>query len=144
MRDDPALTRIAGLSRSLTSKANSLAFLSACLSFYSPELVLQYVQRYWIDDSSWKVCHTSLLPRRFSDAYPSFSSGTNGYVVRNLSALRSHQTPADRAAAWDAAPPKHREPDAAILEHERKRKVEVKCLELQLELEEKGYVLLRL
>lgn len=65
-------------------------------------------------------------------------SGTNGYVVRNLSVLRTHQTAADRAAAWDVAPPKHREPDAAILEHEKKRKVEVKCLELQLELEDKG------
>ncbi|KAH9938458.1 uncharacterized protein B0H18DRAFT_15978 [Fomitopsis serialis] len=65
-------------------------------------------------------------------------SGTNGYVVRNLSTLRVHQTAADRASAWDIAPPKHREPDAAILEHEKKRKVEVKCLELQLELEEKG------
>ncbi|EED84694.1 predicted protein, partial [Postia placenta Mad-698-R] len=65
-------------------------------------------------------------------------SGTNGYVVRNLSALRVHETAADRASAWDVAPPKHREPDAEILEHERKRKVEVKCLELQLDLEEKG------
>ncbi|KAF9452216.1 cwf21-domain-containing protein, partial [Macrolepiota fuliginosa MF-IS2] len=65
-------------------------------------------------------------------------SGTNGYVVRNLSTLRSYQSSQDRHEAWDAAPPKHREPDSAILEHERKRKVEVKCLELQLELEEKG------
>ncbi|KAI6047088.1 hypothetical protein EDC04DRAFT_2511527, partial [Pisolithus marmoratus] len=65
-------------------------------------------------------------------------SGTNGYVQRNLSALRAHQTPADRAAAWDIAPPKHREPDEAILEHERKRKVEVKCLELELKLEDDG------
>ncbi|PFH52662.1 hypothetical protein AMATHDRAFT_109206, partial [Amanita thiersii Skay4041] len=64
-------------------------------------------------------------------------SGTNGYVVRNLSVLRKHESFQDRQTAWDAAPPKHREPDAAILEHERKRKVEVKCLELQLELEEK-------
>jgi serine/arginine repetitive matrix protein 2 len=64
-------------------------------------------------------------------------SGTNGYVVRNLSVLRSHDTQHDRANAWDAAPPKHREPDKEILEHERKRKVEVKCLELQLELEDK-------
>ena len=68
----------------------------------------------------------------------STASGTNGYVVRNLSVLRTHQTAAERAAAWDVAPPKHREPDAEILEHERKRKVEVKCLELQLELEDKG------
>ncbi|GLB33552.1 putative cwf21-domain-containing protein [Lyophyllum shimeji] len=64
-------------------------------------------------------------------------SGTNGYVVRNLSTLRTYERQ-DRDSAWDAAPPKHREPDAAILEHERRRKVEVKCLELQLELEEKG------
>ncbi|KAF8845750.1 cwf21-domain-containing protein [Paxillus ammoniavirescens] len=65
-------------------------------------------------------------------------SGTNGYVQRNLSVLRVHETAAERAAAWDIAPPKHREPDEAILEHERKRKVEVKCLELQLKLEDDG------
>lgn len=57
-----------------------------------------------------------------------------------MSVLRTHQTASERAAAWDVAPPKHREPDAEILEHERKRKVEVKCLELQLELEDKGCV----
>ena len=39
-------------------------------------------------------------------------------MVRNLSFLRSQQTAAERAAAWDVAPPKHREPDAEILEHE--------------------------
>ncbi|KAI0309255.1 hypothetical protein OF83DRAFT_1019086, partial [Amylostereum chailletii] len=65
-------------------------------------------------------------------------SGTNGYVVRNLSALRSHESH-NRSNAWDVAPPKHREPDQEILEHERKRKVEVKCLELQLELEDKDF-----
>ncbi|KAK7060340.1 acetylornithine aminotransferase [Paramarasmius palmivorus] len=64
-------------------------------------------------------------------------SGTNGYVVRNMSALRSYEPARDRADAWDAKPPQHREPDEGILEHERKRQVEVKCLELQLELEEK-------
>ncbi|KAM6492335.1 cwf21 domain containing protein, partial [Amanita muscaria] len=65
-------------------------------------------------------------------------SGTNGYVVRNLSVLRKYESPQDRQNAWDAPPPKHREPDEAILEHERKRKVEIKCLELQLQLEEDG------
>ena len=57
-----------------------------------------------------------------------------------MSAVRSHSSVQDRAGAWDVAPPKHREPDAEILEHERKRKVEVKCLELQLQLEDEGYV----
>ncbi|KIJ56509.1 hypothetical protein M422DRAFT_104187, partial [Sphaerobolus stellatus SS14] len=65
-------------------------------------------------------------------------SGTSGYVVRNLSHLRHHETAAERAAQFDIAPPQHREPDEAILEHERKRKVEVKCMELQVELEDKG------
>ena len=70
-------------------------------------------------------------------------SGTSGYVVRNLSTLRSyqHSNQQDRDAAWDAAPPKHREPDQGILEHERKRAVEVKCLELQVKLEDDEYVL---
>ena len=62
--------------------------------------------------------------------------------MRNLSALRSHETAEERAAAWSVAPPKHREPDQAILEHERLRKVEVKCLELRLELEDKEYMFL--
>ncbi|KAF9534365.1 hypothetical protein CPB83DRAFT_748465, partial [Crepidotus variabilis] len=63
-------------------------------------------------------------------------SGTSGYVQRNLSSLRVHDKN-DRNTAWDAAPPKHREPDQEILDHEKKRKVEVKCLELQVELEDK-------
>ena len=60
--------------------------------------------------------------------------------MRNLSVLRRFESHQDRQSAWDAAPPKHREPDQAILDHERKRKVEVKCLELQLTLEEDGCV----
>ena len=61
--------------------------------------------------------------------------------MRNLSVLRRHETAEDKAAAWQITPPKHREPDQGILEHERKRKVEVKCLELRLKLEDDGYVL---
>lgn len=60
--------------------------------------------------------------------------------MRNLSVLRHHETAEDRAAAWKETPPKHRTPDAGILEHERLRKVEIACLALQLELEEKEYV----
>ncbi|KAG9313530.1 hypothetical protein JVU11DRAFT_5857 [Chiua virens] len=48
-------------------------------------------------------------------------SGTNGYVQRNLSILRTHDTAAERAAATRT-----------------KTKVEVKCLELQLKLEDDG------
>jgi hypothetical protein len=57
-------------------------------------------------------------------------------VVRNLSALRHEK---NRPSPWDdAALPKHREPDQGILEHEKKRRVEIKCLELQVDLEDKG------
>ncbi|KAH7344569.1 hypothetical protein B0J17DRAFT_6446 [Rhizoctonia solani] len=62
-------------------------------------------------------------------------SGTNGYVVRNLSQMRSRDGQQDMHK-FDQGPPKHREPDAGILEHERLRKIEVRCLELRLELEE--------
>ena len=65
-------------------------------------------------------------------------SGTNGYVVRNLSHLRSRDPLSDRAADFEKGGPSLREPDQGILEHERKRKVELQCLELQLELEENG------
>ncbi|KAH6915390.1 cwf21 domain-containing protein [Coprinopsis sp. MPI-PUGE-AT-0042] len=65
-------------------------------------------------------------------------SGTSGYVQRNLSALRSYQRDQQDHSSWDAAPPKHREPDQGILDHERKRAVEVKCMELQDKLEEAG------
>ena len=61
--------------------------------------------------------------------------------MRNMAVVRNFQSSQERAAAWDVAPPKHREPDEAILEHERKRTVEVKCLELRVELEDQGYVM---
>ncbi|WFD29280.1 RNA-splicing factor [Malassezia sp. CBS 17886] len=68
-------------------------------------------------------------------------SGTNGYVQRNLSSLRPREN------AHKSSLPMHRseetkvrhvQPDEKILEHERKRKVEIQCLELQDELEEQG------
>lgn len=37
-----------------------------------------------------------------------------------------------------AKPPVHRAPDAGILEHERKRQVEIKCMELRDKLEDDG------
>ncbi|KAG8838589.1 RNA-splicing factor [Serendipita sp. 400] len=55
--------------------------------------------------------------------------------MRNISYLRSHDSAADRAA-MEAPPMKHREPDKEILEHERKRKIEVACYELRVQLED--------
>jgi serine/arginine repetitive matrix protein 2 len=38
----------------------------------------------------------------------------------------------------DTGPMKQREPDKEILEHERKRKIEVECFELRIKLEDDG------
>lgn len=69
-------------------------------------------------------------------------SGTSGYIQRNLSALRPRDPlpPRDRDGGYGdrSSSVKHRQPDASILEHEKKRRVENKCVELQLELEEEG------
>lgn len=62
-------------------------------------------------------------------------SGTSGYVQRNMSYLRPRDQPRE------APEPKsyhQRAPDQSILEHNRKREVEVKCLELQDKLEDEG------
>lgn len=66
-------------------------------------------------------------------------SGTSGYVQRNLAHIR----PRDSGAPYpprDSEAPRHRPrvPDKGILEHDRKRAVEVKVLELQDELEDEG------
>lgn len=56
-------------------------------------------------------------------------------MIRNLSTIR-HRPAFDKPADFrDSA---HRAPDAGILEHERKRRVEVKCLELEVSLQDDG------
>ncbi|EAQ91392.1 hypothetical protein CHGG_03327 [Chaetomium globosum CBS 148.51] len=65
-------------------------------------------------------------------------SGTSGYVQRNL----AHMRPRDNAAPYaprndvDTLRHKPRQPDKGLLEHERKREVEVKVFELRDKLEE--------
>ena len=72
-------------------------------------------------------------------------SGTNGYVQRNLSFIRRHKDKVDLKSEEelkkiDALMTKG--PNKDILDHERKRKVELKCMEMQELMEEQGYVLL--
>jgi serine/arginine repetitive matrix protein 2 len=67
-------------------------------------------------------------------------SGTNGYVQRSLANIRHKpQTPYSRDRD-DKPQTKTRRANPEIMEHDRKRDIEVKCLELQDELEEQGYV----
>ncbi|KAL1306499.1 hypothetical protein AAFC00_005194 [Neodothiora populina] len=67
-------------------------------------------------------------------------SGTSGYVQRNLSHLR----PRDNGAGapynkdFDLMQHRQRQPDKEILEHDRKRQIEVKVFELRDKLEDEG------
>ncbi|XP_013790911.2 serine/arginine repetitive matrix protein 2-like [Limulus polyphemus] len=69
-------------------------------------------------------------------------SGTNGYVQRNLSLVRrvkdkvNYKTEED-IKKLDALA--NKQPNEDILAHERKRKVELKCMEMQELMEEQGY-----
>ena len=63
-------------------------------------------------------------------------SGTNGYVQKNLSFVRQHKKQAPTRDEYEAI--SLRQPNKQILEHEQKRMIEVKCLELQVQLEDDG------
>jgi len=69
-------------------------------------------------------------------------SGTNGYVQRSLANIRrTPHAPYARDPRFDQPQTKPRKPNPEIMEHDRKRDIELKCLELQDRLEEEGYVL---
>ncbi|MCJ1385129.1 RNA-splicing factor [Xylographa soralifera] len=65
-------------------------------------------------------------------------SGTSGYVQRNLSHLRPRDAPAPYPADRDSLKHRPRQPDAAILAHDRARGVEVDVFELRDRLEDEG------
>lgn len=63
-------------------------------------------------------------------------SGTSGYIQKNWAFLKARDNVSRPGDFESIKAHKQRVPDAAILEHDRKREVEVKCLELQDKLEE--------
>jgi cwf21 domain len=76
-------------------------------------------------------------------------SGTSGYVQRNLSSLKPRDTgfgapyPPRNSSNPDSdysssIQPRQRQPDQAILAHDRQREVEVQVFELRDQLEEEG------
>ncbi|KAL2137353.1 hypothetical protein VTI74DRAFT_3293 [Chaetomium olivicolor] len=70
-------------------------------------------------------------------------SGTSGYVQRNLAHMRPRDMGAPYPPRGSASDPdslrhKPRQPDKGLLEHDRKREVEVKVFELRDKLEEEG------
>ncbi len=65
-------------------------------------------------------------------------SGTSGYVQRNLSHLKPRDNYTGPPKDFDAPKHRQRQPDQGILEHDRRREVEVKVFELQDKLEDEG------
>ena len=69
-------------------------------------------------------------------------SGTNGYVTRNIALLRNGKQ--DRVDYKSEEELKkldaqlNKKPNQEILDHERKRKVELKCMEMYELMEEQG------
>lgn len=69
-------------------------------------------------------------------------SGTNGFVTRNLAFIRKHKDKVDYKSEEEIAKLEaslNKQPNVDILNHERKRKVELKCMEMQELMEEQGY-----
>merc|ERR1712098_288933 len=69
-------------------------------------------------------------------------SGTNGYVQRNLAFVKKHKERVDYKTDDELAKLDqglNKQPNKEILDHERKRKVELKCMEMQELMEEQGY-----
>ena len=68
-------------------------------------------------------------------------SGTNGYVQRNLSFLRKHRERVTYNTSEDMAKLDNmlvKQPNKDILDHNKKRKIEVRCMELRDKMEEQG------
>jgi hypothetical protein len=65
-------------------------------------------------------------------------SGTSGYVQRNLAHLKPRDTFKPYPTDLEILKHRQRQPDKEILDHDRKRDVEVKVFELRDRLEDEG------
>lgn len=65
-------------------------------------------------------------------------SGTSGYVQRNLAYMKPHDRSKPYSIDSESRKHRQRQPDKEILEHTRKRDIEVKVFELRDKLEDEG------
>ncbi|KAB8349481.1 hypothetical protein FH972_023508 [Carpinus fangiana] len=65
-------------------------------------------------------------------------SGTSGYVTKNLSHLKPRRAGEPYSRDREELKHRQRQPDKELLEHNRKREIEVKVFELRDKLEEDG------
>lgn len=68
-------------------------------------------------------------------------SGTSGYVQSNKAHLRTRDNAKPYPSEIDSIKQRQRQPDKDILEHDRKREIEVKVFELRDKLEDEGYAI---
>lgn len=69
-------------------------------------------------------------------------SGTSGYVQSNKAHLKVRDSVQPYPKDFDAIKHRQRQPDKEILEHDRKREIEVKIFELRDRLEDEGCAIL--
>lgn len=116
-------------------------FFSFPLQYKPVTSLLEYG---WIHSSSTSVSYLHRAMYNGIGLTTPRGSGTNGYVQRNLSSLRVKRPRDDRGGERDEKDRErlesqlNRQPNAEILEHQRKRQLEVKCAELQDMMEEQG------
>lgn len=70
-------------------------------------------------------------------------TGTNGYVQRNLSFVRNHKEQVEYKPDEEIKKLEtyiNKKGNAELLKHDRKRKIEVKCLEMEELMAEQGYI----
>ena len=68
-------------------------------------------------------------------------SGTNGFVQKNVSSVKRTKESVSYRTEEDAARIEkqlNRHPNAEIVSHDRKRQLELKCMEMQELMEEQG------
>lgn len=65
-------------------------------------------------------------------------SGTSGYVQRNAANLKPRDNAQPYPKDIDSIKHRQRQPDKEILDHDRKREIEVKVFELRDKLEDEG------
>ena len=115
-----------------------------CSLYPIPITTNNAIQWYRSRDSPWIV--SSHLPAVLIQEWIGklMFRGTNGYITKNSANLQIRQGPPGQHGQSNysdylkeiTGPPVHREPDQGILEHERKRRIEVRVMELRDRMED--------
>lgn len=120
-----------------SSGERTSGFESQPTSFALPNQRLQLYKTY---TPSYLLTTARVLKRMSSNVGLSTprGSGTSGYVQRNSANLKPRDNTQPYPKDIDSIKHRQRQPDKEILEHDRKREIEVKVFELRDKLEDEG------